>query len=260
MANIVPMNLIDSLPLFAEINESERAILLKVIIIRKVARGEVLFLQGDPMLYFCIVCSGTLQSFRETADGHEITPEILTSGDSICLSEIMNKNPLYVTNIRAVEDSEIMEIPIKWLKQNLKNLDHLMTKFFMDVSRKLQETTLELERQVTMSAPQLITCFLYELLHRHNYNPESFELPYSKTLIASRLGMELETFSRSLHKLKDYGVTVQGTHVCFHDLQLTEKFICEHYSEEVMNVLNGKKKENIEKEQKSDTKKEFQQA
>ncbi len=213
MIKNVLSDVIDALPLFSGINEKEKKILLGVARIRHVSRGHTLFLQGDSIVYFNIVCRGTVQMFRETPDGHEITPDILISGDALCPSEITEQRPVYKVNARAVEDTVLLEVPMEWLKQNLKNFDHLILRLFADVSHRLQRTTLEIERQTTMSAPQLVACFLYELCVLYDFDPRGFELPYSKTLIASRLGMELETFSRSLHKLKEYGITVSGTHV-----------------------------------------------
>lgn len=213
MAKIILSDIISTLPLFLGINEQEKATLLGVARIRNLPRGQILFLQGDPITCFYVVCRGTVQMFRETPDGHEITPDICISGDSLCPSEIIDSKPIYKVNARAVEDTVLLEVPMQWLKQNLQNFDHLILKLFTDISQRLQRTTVEVERQTTMSAPQLISCFLYELCVLYDFDPRGFELPYSKTLIASRLGMELETFSRSLHKLKEYGIIVQGTHV-----------------------------------------------
>lgn len=84
----------------------------------------------------------------------------------------------------------------------------------------------EAEHQATMSAAQLVACFMQRLCVLHNFNPKSFELPYSKTLIASLLGMELETFSRTLGKLKEHGITVNGNKVAITDLARVEQYVC----------------------------------
>lgn len=221
-------DVVETLPLFAEISGKEKTALLQVAKLRNLAHGQLLFIQGDPMIYFHIIYSGTIQLFRETADGYEITPAILIAGDSLCPAEVVETAPFYHVNAKAVDDAILFEVPMDWLKANLKDFNHLILKLFSDVSHRLQESTLEVERQATMSAVQLVTCFLHDICVRYNFDPKGFELPYSKTLIASRLGMELETLSRSLHKLKDYGITVQGTHVSFHDAQAVEDFACEY--------------------------------
>jgi hypothetical protein len=52
-------------------------------------------------------------------------------------------------------------------------------------------------------------------------------LTYSKTLIAFRLGIkELETFSRTVAKLKDHDITVNGTHVSITNLKCIEEYVC----------------------------------
>ena len=84
----------------------------------------------------------------------------------------------------------------------------------------------EAEHQATMSAAQLVACFLQRLCVLYDYDPKGFDLPYSKTLIASRLGMELETFSRTVAKLKDHGIAVKGTHVSITDLKRIEEYVC----------------------------------
>ncbi len=227
MTKLSLSDVINFLPLFSGISKQEKENLRYVAKIKCLSHGQTLFIQGDEMLFFHVVYRGTVQLFRETTDGHEITSDILISGDSLCPSEIADDTPLYHANARAVDDVVLLEIPISWMKYNLKNFNHLMFKLFSDVSHRLQEATLEVERQATMSAPQLIVCFLYNICARYNFDPRGFELPYSKTLIASRLGMELETFSRSLHKLKEYGITVQGTHVSFDNTKV-EEFVYDH--------------------------------
>ncbi len=53
---------------------------------------------------------------------------------------------------------------------------------------------------------------------------------YSKTLIASKLRMELATFSRTLKKLIQEGIEIQGSHVSFTDSQKTNDFVCSQCS------------------------------
>jgi hypothetical protein len=64
----------------------------------------------------------------------------------------------------------------------------------------------------------------------YGFDPKNFDLPYKKTLIASRLGMALETFSRSLEKLSDHGITLSGNHVSIHDFEKSTKFVCSECS------------------------------
>ena len=63
--------------------------------------------------------------------------------------------------------------------------------------------------------------------------PESvtITLPYDKTLIASRLGMKPETFSRALAKLKqETQIEIKGPMVTIKDMQRLISFTCNHCS------------------------------
>jgi hypothetical protein len=81
-----------------------------------------------------------------------------------------------------------------------------------------------------MSAPQRLACFLMHLCESHDFDPRNFELPLSKSLIASRLGMEIETLSRTLPILKKYGITVKGKQVVFRDFPGIDENVCNHCS------------------------------
>ena len=61
-------------------------------------------------------------------------------------------------------------------------------------------------------------------------NHHRFILPYSKKLIASRLGIEVETFSSTLLKLQEYGIKVIGSHVVISDINTVGKNVYNHCS------------------------------
>jgi hypothetical protein len=59
----------------------------------------------------------------------------------------------------------------------------------------------------------------------------TLHLPYDKTLIASRLGMKPETFSRALAKLKEQtGIRIVGPTVYIDRLQTLVSYTCNHCS------------------------------
>ena len=68
-----------------------------------------------------------------------------------------------------------------------------------------------------MSTTEILASFLKDTCKSYGIDSHSFTLPFKKSLIASRLGMELETLSRALPKLKEHGITVKGSQVFFHE-------------------------------------------
>ena len=91
----------------------------------------------------------------------------------------------------------------------------------------------ELEHRTIQNAPQRIGCFLLRLTRQDAEGPVTIHLPYDKTLVASRLGMQPETFSRALAKLRDAtGITVRGATIEMDSLDRLVRYSCAACSSE----------------------------
>ncbi len=230
MPKTLSPDILKTLPLFSGLTEQEKDILLKAGHIRHFMKGEHLFLHGDPIRYFYIICNGTVQLFRENPGGREKTTDVRIKGQTISKTEIFDAVRVHQVNAIAADDVVVMEFPMVWLKESAKKHSAFALNLLSAISRNAREAEIEAEHQATMSSAQLVACFIQRVCILHDFNPCGFELPYSKTLIASRLGMELETFSRTLSKLKEHGITVNGTHVAIHDLGGIDRYVCANCS------------------------------
>ena len=226
----VTLDTLRVLPLFADLTREESHLIIQNSRLRSVPKGQFLFTHGDVVTHFYVVCRGTMQIFRETPDGHEMTSDIFIAGDCIGAEEVVQVKIKHQSNARAVDDAALLEIPIRWMKDHIQNFDHLAPKLLADISARLHNAQMEAEHLSTMSAAQIVACYLQELCVLYNFDPRGFELPYTKTLIASRLHMELETFSRALKKLKEQGIVVTGTHASLTDSYTVSSYVCQHCS------------------------------
>jgi len=218
--------IVRTLSLFADLNEREKDNLLRQGKIRHCPKDQHLFVYGDEVTYFYIIGEGTVQLFRETPDGHEMTSDVLIAGDTIGETEILNSQSTHQFNAMAVEDSIVMEFPIVWLKESAKSHSEFALNLLAALSSRIHIATIEAEHKSTMSAAQQVACFLERLCILRDYDPHGFVFPYSKTLIASRLGMELETLSRALAKIREHGISVIDTRVSFDDVEKMENYVC----------------------------------
>jgi len=221
----VPKN-ITQIPLFADLSEQEKSVFLQEGKIRQYSTDQKLFIYGDQIRQFYIVCEGGFQLFRETPDGHEMTSDVVISGDTIGEAEILNSQPTHQFNAVAVKNSTVMEFPIERVREHVKQNGTLTLNLLTMLSRRIHLANLEAEHKSTMSAAQQVVCFLERLCVLRGYDPRGFDLPYSKTLIASRMGMELETFSRALGKIREHGISVIDTRVSFTDIEEMESYVC----------------------------------
>jgi len=226
MLTVMATNTARGMSLFSGLTEQEKDTLLKGGRTREIKKGQMLFSHGDKVTHFYLIISGTVQLFRATPDGHEKTIAIAKAGQTMCEDEIMDSCHGHRVNAMAVEDTLLMEFPVAWLKESAKKYGSFALNLLSLIAGRAHLMEVEAEHQATMSAAQLVACFLQRLCVLYGFSASGFDLPYSKTLIASRLGMELETFSRTLNKLKEHGIKVEGNHVTFTNLESIAQYVC----------------------------------
>lgn len=223
---MIAPDIIRGMPLFSGLTEQEKDSLIKGGRIRQCPKGQMLFAHGEPVTHFYVIVKGNFQLFRANADGQEKTIDVLKSGQTMCEGEILDSCRAHRVNAVPVEDSVVLEFPVTWLKEAAKQYNALALNLLSLISGQAHMAEVEAEHQATMSAAQLVACFLQRLCVLYDFDPKGFDLPYSKTLIASRLGMELETFSRTVAKLKEHGIAVDGSHVTITDLRRIQQYVC----------------------------------
>lgn len=227
MADVqVSSNIILKLPFFSGLNGEEKAELLKAATFKHIQRGEILFLHGSPLTNLYWICDGTVQMFRSTPDGHELTSSINIVGDLLFDPDALQHKQNHTMNARAIQDSTFLTLSLVWFDEHIKSYEGLQDSFFNLLAQRAQEAVIETEHQAVMNATQLVACFLQKLCVSHDLPPRGFDIPYTKSIIASRLGMKLESFSRTLPKLKALGITVSGKYVSFDNIEAAQQHSC----------------------------------
>lgn len=223
-------DILNNMRLFTGVPVKERDALLSQGHLKHLHTGEMLFNHGDPIKSFYIVCGGSLQMTRELPDGRHLTTDISSAGRTIGKTSILERcHKFHRVSARALEETTVLEFPAKWLS-DISNHPVFSLNILAAISDYTKDVELEAEQRTTMTASQRLACFLLRICTLHHLDPRRFELPYSKTLIASRLGMKPETFSRTLATLEEHGIRVANTTVTFENVDLIQQFICEHCS------------------------------
>lgn len=192
-----------------------------------VKSGLVAIFENTPAI--SVAASGNTVTI-ETPYGHEITSDILIGGDCLNTNDIFQQNNQHTFNAKALEQTQLLLIPLSWAKINLEKFGQISAHLRQGLVNRLNNAQIEAEHKSTMTAPQITACYLRRLCVLYCFDPAGFELPYHKNLIASRLHIEPETFSRTIKTLKHAGLTVDGTHVRFTDIAKNAKFVCDNCS------------------------------
>ncbi|MBY0354707.1 MAG: Crp/Fnr family transcriptional regulator [Rickettsiales bacterium] len=219
-------NWLKSLSLFAMLADDDIATLLRQSQLKELAKGDMLFLQGEPARNFYIVISGWIKLFRETGDGHESIAGLCSEGDTFG-DAVLYKGAHYPFSAQAVEPSKVLCIPEASVKELIEQRDSTFAAHIIQaMSQRMHTLELQVEHLSVMTAPQRIGCFLLKLCRRKAEHNVELILPYDKGLVAMLLGMKLETFSRALHQLKPVGVEVKGAMVTVADIHKLQEYVC----------------------------------
>ncbi len=183
---------------------------------RAYARGETIFDEGGSADGFFCVIDGWAKLYRLREDGEEVVVAIFASGETFA-EVAMFLGGRYPASSEAVSNARILKIDAANLRRAVLAEPQLAFDMLAASSMRLRQLVDEIEQLKARSAPQRIADFFVKQANA-TAGPVRLALPYEKALIASRLGMKPESFSRALGKLARLGVTVDRDSVSITDV------------------------------------------
>ena len=192
----------------------------------KHSKGYLLFQQEDKAEYFYLILSGWVKLYRETLDGSTAVIDILTTGHIFGESAIFEDHH-YAYAAELAENAEIVALKLSTLRAEIESNSEFALSLLRLMTRHRRQQAQEIEHRTIQNTPQRIGCFFLRLVNQRETGPVRFQLPYDKTLVAARLGMKPETFSRALQRLRDEtGIEVNGSNVVIHCMDTLVSYSC----------------------------------
>lgn len=195
-------------------------------------KGKIIFINEDHADHFYFVLSGWVKLFRETLDGAQAIIDILPQNHIFGETSIF-QDDIYPYSAEVAEAAKIISLPLSLLKSEIASNPKLAMSMMSSMARYRKQQDQEIENRTLKNAPQRIGCFLLRLIDSNAQGAATIHLPYDKTLVASRLGMQPETFSRALNKLKDHiEMSVKGSTIEIADSKDLIEYACSACSSE----------------------------
>jgi CRP-like cAMP-binding protein len=189
-------------------------------------KNELVYLQEDEARYIYYVKSGWVKLFSETIDGEEAIIDILPTGHVFGDQAILHGSEI-THSAESVEKTELILFKIDKVRDILSKSSTFALNMLELLTQKQKSKDRELEHLSLQTAPQRIGCFLLRLCKPDETSNINLNLPYDKSLIASRLGMKAETFSRALNKLKsEANISVNGGKVLISSIDRLSQYCC----------------------------------
>lgn len=208
-------DLLKSVPLFAGFNDSALETLLAESNIQVQDRGSILFITGDEASHFYVILSGWIKLFRQTPDGHESVIHVFRSGESFAEAAIFNEQR-YPVSAEAVDKTRLLAIRAAPFIRHVRETPDYALNIMGSMARHQHHLVTQIEQLSVQSTTQRLARFLLSLCPPGN-DAITVSLPIEKALIAGRLGMQPESLSRALAKLRKVGTNCEGAEVHISD-------------------------------------------
>lgn len=181
----------------------------------RLAEGSHLFEQGDDAKRFFMVTSGQIKLFRLSSDGHEKVIEIFTTGQTFGEALMFLERPRYPVCASALIDSEVISLNSKDFVAMLRKSVDSCFLLMGDMSQRLHGLIKEIDDLSLQNGTRRVASYLINLAGQGNDN---FELDIPKGVMASRLSLKPETFSRIIRNLHDRNIlTVTRKNIVIHN-------------------------------------------
>lgn len=162
---------------------------------------EVLFECSSPANRFFLMLSGQIKLSRLSVDGNEKVIGIIHPGNTFAEALMFQEQPRYPVTATAIKETELLGFDNQQFSQMLRGSTDSCFRMMGDMSQRLRALIKEIDDLTLQSATNRIAGLLYQ--YRSMRMMDTFSLDAPKGVLASRLSVKPETFSRILHNLSD---------------------------------------------------------
>jgi len=173
------------------------------------SKGDILFHKGDACNGFHLLVYGQVKLAFTSQQGNEKVVEILTQGQSFGEAIMFMEKP-YIVFAQALTDSLLLHVSKHAVFDELARDHNLCRKMLAGMAMRLHQLMNDVESYSLHSGKQRIIGYLLRELAEEDQNGTNVAvtLPTNKGVIASRLNLTQEHFSRILHELSELGLIV----------------------------------------------------
>ena len=188
---------------------------------RSFAKGETLFVEGDPANGFYLLASGGMKLCKVSPDGREKVLHFVHPGETFAEAAFFGDGR-YPAEARGIEKGEALYFPRDGFMGLLERNPQFALNLIVSLSLLLRRFARQIEELSFSEVPSRLAAYLCELIERKSTTFQGktyLELEMKKGELASRLGTVSETLSRTFRKFREEGVIeVDGSRVIVYDL------------------------------------------
>ena len=199
--------LLAHVPLFNGLEADEIARLARGSREITATRGDILFHKGDTPTGFYLIVYGQVKLAFTSPQGGEKVVDIVGQGQTFGEAVMFMDKP-FMVYAQALADSLLLHISKAAILDELDKDPRLGRKMIAGLSMRLHHLINDVESYSLHSGRQRIIGYLLREYPNGGERSITVTLPTNKGVIASRLNLTQEHFSRILHELSEKGLIV----------------------------------------------------
>ncbi|MHB8667212.1 MAG: Crp/Fnr family transcriptional regulator [Burkholderiales bacterium] len=213
--NFGTLDFLRNLPLFHDLDLVQLEAIGAAATEQRIGAGTALFRRGDPCDGMHVIVLGRVKLGLLAPGGAEKVVEILGPGQSFGEAVMFMGKPhnLYA---EALADSLLLHIRSNAVLEAVARNSEFARRMLNELSQRLYRLLADIEAYTLKNATERVTGYLLAALDEHAGpgQPAAVLLAASKSVLASRLNITREHFSRILHELSQAGlIRVSGRNI-----------------------------------------------
>lgn len=202
--------------LFKGLDSADLGHLIDAGSVVRLVRNQQLFAHGDPARALFLIVEGQIKLTRLAPDGNEAVVHVFGAGETFA-EAAMFMGARYPVAATAISDTRLIAVSNGRLRAQVLVKPEIAFAMLASMAQHLKALVAQIEQMKLMTAKQRAVRFLLDHSGKSQGSAE-FTLPHDKALIANRLGMKPETFSRVMSQLTVHGVEMNGAKVAIEDV------------------------------------------
>lgn len=206
--------------IFAGLDDDQLQHMLQAAQRIQLQENQHLFEAGQEARHFYLVRSGRIKLYLTSADGMEKTIHLVGAGDTFAEAIMFMDSSMYPIHASALADTELIAFPNKLFREILSQSVETCFRLLADMSTWLKKQLNEIDALTLQNATLRFTNYLLQRIPADQEAPVTITLEAAKHVIASRLSIQPESFSRILRRMQREGLlTTQGSEVTILDIE-----------------------------------------
>lgn len=211
--------------LFAGMNDAQLHRVVETSSVLTLADGEQLFTRDDQAKHFFLVISGQIKLFRLSKNGVEKVVHVFGPGATFAEAIMFMERHSYPVTAEALAKSEVIAFDNKVFVEILRESPDTCIRLMSDMSMRLKMRLDDIDALSLQNATLRFVNYLLQQLPEDANEPSDIHLTLPKSVVASRLSIQPESFSRILHSLIKLGlINVDGPDIHINDIQGLRSF------------------------------------